>query len=110
MEPAISIILEALASGAQATAKDVVSNETKRLYDWLKSRIQEKWVGKPDAETVLSGYAADTVLTGYAKDSTSLSRDVLAQKLEESGIHQDKDIRLQAEKLIQEINTSIKTR
>ena len=98
MEPAISIILEALAVGAQSAAKDVATNETKRIYDWLKSRIQQKWVGKPDAETLL---------TAYAEGSNPLLKEVLAQKLEESAIHQDKDICRQAEKLIQEVNASI---
>ncbi|MBD1863764.1 MULTISPECIES: hypothetical protein [Trichocoleus] len=97
MEPAISLVLQALAIGAQDVVKDVASNETRHLYDWLKSRIQEKWVGKPDAKTILKA---------YEEDSESLSKEVLAQKLKESGIHQDKDVRRQAELLIQQANSS----
>jgi len=105
MEPAISVILNALAAGAQSAAagtqsaaKDVAISETKRIYDWLKSRIQDKWIGKPDATTILNA---------YEKDSKSWSKEVLAQKLEESGIHKDKNVLQQANKLIQEVNTSV---
>jgi hypothetical protein len=99
MEPVISTILQALAVGAQATAKNVATNETKRLYDWLRLRIQEQWVGKPDAETVLAA---------YAKEPETLSKEVLAQKLEESGVHQDREIYQQAELLIQKLEASVK--
>lgn len=98
METAISIILEALAVGSQAAVKDVANGEIKHLYNWLKSNIKEKWVGKPDAETVLAA---------YAEDSKSWSKEVLAQKLEESGIYQDKYICRKAEELIRDIQTSV---
>jgi hypothetical protein len=55
MDP-ISLILTALVSGATASVKDTASQAVKDTYNGLKTLIQNKLVGKPDAETALAKY------------------------------------------------------
>jgi hypothetical protein len=96
MEPVISLILPALAAGAQAAATGIATDEVKHIYNELKTLIQQKWIGKP---------SADKLLSEYEKDPESWE-EVLAEKLEQSGIAQDKHIVQKAEQLLQKINIS----
>lgn len=94
MEPVTSTVLQALAAGAQAAATGIATDEIKRSYNGLKTLIQQKWAVKPPAEKLLSE---------YEKDPDSWEQ-VLAEKLEQSDIHQDKRIYQQAEQLLQKLN------
>jgi hypothetical protein len=55
----VSIILTALASGADAGLKGSVSLALKDSYNGLKTLIQHKFAGKPESETALSLYTDD---------------------------------------------------
>jgi hypothetical protein len=56
MEPVVSTVLQALAAGAQAAATGIATDEIKRAYKKLKTLIQQKWIGKPTAEKLLTAY------------------------------------------------------
>lgn len=99
MEPVISTVLQALAVGAQAAATGIATDEIKHTYDKLKTLIQQKWMGKPTAEKLLTAY----------ENNSESNRGMLAEKLEESGIHQDQNIHRQAERLIQEVKIANST-
>jgi hypothetical protein len=94
MEP-VSLILQALVAGAQAATTDAI----KSGYNKLKALIQQKWVGKPDAETMLNGYE-EVVLNGREKDREAWE-NLLKEKLRESSIHEDQQIRQEAERLLE---------
>lgn len=96
MEPSISTVLQALVAGAQAVATGIATDEAKRIYNQLKTLIQQKWTVKPPAEKLMSE---------YEKDPDSW-KQVLAEKLEQSGISQDQHILQKAKQLLQTINTS----
>ncbi|MEO8417860.1 MAG: hypothetical protein ABI475_03960 [Methylophilaceae bacterium] len=55
MDP-ITLILSALVAGATAAAKETATEAVKDAYHGLKALIQSKFSGRPDAESVLSGY------------------------------------------------------
>lgn len=55
MDP-ITLILSALVAGATAAAKETATEAVKDAYHGLKALIQTKFSGRPDAESVLSGY------------------------------------------------------
>jgi hypothetical protein len=96
MEPVISTVLQALLVGAQAVATGIATDEAKRIYNQLKALIQQRWTMKPPAEKLISE---------YEKDPDSW-KQVLAEKLEQSGIYQDQLILQKAKQLLQTINTS----
>jgi hypothetical protein len=101
MEPVISTVLQALAVGAQAATTGIATDEIKRTYDKLKTLIQKKWIGKPTAEKLLTAYESNP--------KSDENKEMLAEKLEESGIHQDQNIHRQAERLIQEVKIANST-
>jgi hypothetical protein len=97
MEPVISIILQALAAGVQASATGIATDEVKHIYNELKALIQQKWTGNPSAEKLLSE---------YEKDPGSWEQ-ILVEKLKQSGITQDERIVQKAEQLLQGVNNTI---
>jgi len=102
MEPVVTTILQALEVGARAASTDIASDSVKSIYNNLKQLIKQKWVDKPEEPN------AETVLAGYAS-KPKLWESMLAQKLEESGIKQDKNIYQQAKQLIQAVDSSVKS-
>lgn len=93
----MSLILPALAAGAQAAATGIATDEIKHIYDELKILIKQKWIGKPSAEKLLSE---------YEKDRESWEQ-ILTEKLEQSSIAKDNNILQKAEQLLQKINVPI---
>ena len=55
MDP-LSLILTALVAGATAAAKETATAAVKDAYQGLKTLVLNKFSGKPEAETALSGY------------------------------------------------------
>lgn len=96
MEPVTSTVLQALEAGAKAAATGLATDEIKRIYNGLKTLVQQQWTEKPPAEKLIAE---------YEKDPESWEQ-VLAEKLEKSGIHQDRRIYQQAEQLLQKLNIS----
>ena len=96
MASVISLILSALATGALAIATGIASDEIRHIYNELKTLIQQKWIGEPSAQKLLSKYELDP----------ESWEQTLAQKLEQLGVSQDQRIIQKAEELLREINIS----
>ena len=58
MDP-LSLILAAITAGATASAKDTASAAIKDTYQGLKTLIQRKFEGKPNAQAALVEYEED---------------------------------------------------
>src|SRR5258708_3566631 len=58
MDP-ITLILAALVAGVAAGAKDTASEAVRDTYNGLKTLIQRKFVGKPQAELALTEHEKD---------------------------------------------------
>jgi hypothetical protein len=86
MDP-LSLILTALTTGMQATASDVV----KDAYAGLKTLIQRKFAGKPEAEMALAKH----------EEKPNVWKAPLTEGLQETGVDQDQDIIVAAQRLIQ---------
>jgi hypothetical protein len=89
MDP-ITLILNALVSGATASLKDTASQTVKDTYNGLKTLIHNKIAGKPDAETALAKY----------EKKPDVWKAALEDELKEAQVFQDKAIIEEAEKLM----------
>jgi hypothetical protein len=89
MDP-ISLILTALVSGATASVKDTANQAVKDTYNGLKTLIQNKLVGKPDAEIALAKY----------EKKPDAWKAALEDELKEARVAQDTAIIEAAQKLM----------
>jgi len=89
MDP-MSLLLAALAAGAQGTASQAVKDG----YAGLKALILKRFAGKQ---------AAETALTEYEKDEETWKLP-LQKSLAEVGADRDEDILQQAQHLLKQIN------
>jgi hypothetical protein len=90
MEPT-TLILTALAAGAAAAAKDTASQAIKDGYAGLKSLVQKRFAGKPEAEMALTQH----------EKKPEVWEAPLKEALAETGSDQDKEILQKAQTLMQ---------
>ena len=81
MDP-VTLILTALTTGAAASAKDVTGQAIKDAYNGLKTLIQHKLAGKPDAEMAFVQH----------EKKTEVWKAPLEDGLKEAGVAQDQEI------------------
>ena len=93
MDP-ITLILTALAAGAAAGAQNTVSEAIKGAYRGLKTLVQRKFAGKPDAELVLAKY----------EEKPEVWEEPLKDALIEAATDQDEEIIKAAQKLMVLVN------
>ncbi len=98
MEP-ITVILSALAAGALAGAQSSASDAVKDAYQGLKSLIQHKLSGKPEAELALVKH----------EEKPEIWKAPLTDALVESGIDKDDEIIKMAQQLIMLLNSQKET-
>ena len=89
MDP-VTIIISALVAGAAAAVKDTTSQAAKDAYSGLKTLIQKRFAGKPEAEMSLAQHEKKpTIWEAPLKDA-----------LVETGAEKDQAILQSAEKLL----------
>lgn len=88
MEP-LAILLSALA----ATPEVMTASALQDAYQWLKSAIQKKWQGHPDAPT------AETALAQYEKDPETWKAP-LSKSLQQFEVDRDEALVREAERLL----------
>ena len=93
MDP-VSIIVTALTAGAVAAAKDTASQAIKDSYAGLKSLIQKRFAGKPEAEMALTQH----------QNKPEVWKEPLKDALSQTGAAQNQDIVKQAQQLLKLIN------
>lgn len=98
MDP-ITIILSALAAGALAGAQSSASDAVKDAYQGLKSLIQRKLSGKPEAELALVKH----------EEKPEIWRAPLTDALVESSIDKDDEIIRAAQQLMVLLNSQKET-
>ena len=81
----ITLIVGALAAGAAAAAKDVVSQAVKDAYNGLKTLICSKFESKPNV-------GASLQILEAKPDSTDI-QEVVEKALKEAGADQDEEIK-----------------
>lgn len=91
----ITLILTALAAGALAGAQSTASDAVKDAYQGLKSLIQRKLTGKPEAELALAKH----------EDKPEIWKAPLADALTESGVDKDDEIVRAANNLMIMVNS-----
>ncbi|HJT57890.1 MAG TPA: hypothetical protein VJ761_15415 [Ktedonobacteraceae bacterium] len=89
MDP-VTLILTALTTGAAASAKDVTGQAVKDAYNGLKTLIQHKLAGKPDAEMALAQH----------EKKPEVWKAPLEDSLKEAGVAQDQEIIAAAQHLM----------
>ena len=91
----ITFILTALLAGASASVKDVTNQAIKDSYQGLKTLIQTKFAGKPDAEIALVQH----------EKKPDIWKAPLEECLKETGIDRDQDIIAAAQQLMKLVQT-----
>lgn len=93
MEP-VTLLLAALAAGATAGIKDTAGDAIKDVYKGLRSLIQRKFAGKPEAEVALAEH----------EEKPEVWELPLKDSLIETGADKDQEIIEAAEKLMTLLN------
>ena len=88
MDP-ITLILTALATGATKAAGEAVPD----VYKGLKTLIQKKFAGKPEAEMALTKH----------EEKPEVWKEPLKEALAESGIDKDEEILKAAQALLEQL-------
>ena len=89
MDP-VTVIVSALVAGAAAGAKDAASQAVKDAYSGLKTLIQQRFSGKPEAEMALAQH----------EKKPEVWEAPLKDALVNTGVDKDKAILQSAEKLL----------
>ena len=89
MDP-VTVIVSALVAGAAAGAKDTASQAVKDAYNGLKTLIQQRFSGKPEAEMALAQH----------EKKPEVWEAPLKDALVNTGVDKDKAILQSAEKLL----------
>ena len=89
MEP-VSIIVTALTAGAVAALKDTASQAVKDAYSGLKTLIQKRFAGQPEAEMALA----------QIEKKPEVWAAPLQDALAESGLDKDEEILKQAQQVL----------
>jgi hypothetical protein len=89
MDP-VTVIVSALVAGAAAGAKDTASQAIKDAYSGLKSLIQKRFLGKPEAEMALAQH----------EKKPEVWEAPLKDALVNTGVDKDQAILQSAEKLL----------
>ena len=89
MDP-VTVIVSALVAGAAAGAKDTASQAVKDAYNGLKTLIQKRFSGKPEAEMALAQH----------EKKPEVWEAPLKDALVNTGVDKDKAILQSAEKLL----------
>lgn len=89
MEP-VSLIVTALTAGAVAALKDTASQAVKDTYSGLKTLIQKRFAGKPEAEMALA----------QIEKKPEVWAAPLKDALTENGVDKDEEILQQAQQVL----------
>ena len=89
MDP-VTVIVSALVAGAAAGAKDTASQAVKDAYNGLKTLIQKRFSGKPEAEMALAQH----------EKKPEVWEAPLKDALADTGVDKDQAILQSAEKLL----------
>jgi hypothetical protein len=91
VDPAITMVFQALAAGAAAAAKDTATQVVKDAYAQLKELVRQRFAGKPTAEDAL---------TQFEEDPDTWEKP-LGKMLAEAGAGGDQELTQLAQRLLQ---------